>query len=121
MEAHVSSSLSLASRYSQNLSRLFKQNVFRHLGPAKTAKVPLNLTHMGNLCKVFDNPHNAFKSIHVTGTNGKGSVSLKCANVLQTLGFKTGLFISPHISSFRERIKVNGEMISVEKVTDYLD
>ena len=121
MESHVSQGLSMVFRYSQNLEKLFKTNVFRHNGPAKTAKVPLNLTHMSSLCKLFDNPHNRFKSIHVTGTNGKGSVSLKCASVLQTLGFKTGLFISPHISSFRERIKVNGEMISVEKVVEYLD
>jgi dihydrofolate synthase / folylpolyglutamate synthase len=57
----------------------------------------------------------------VAGTNGKGSVTLKCARVLETLGFKTGMFISPHISSFRERIRINGEMISVQKVVEYTD
>ena len=73
------------------------------------------------MCKQFGNPQNDFKSIHVTGTNGKGSVSVKCAHMLQTLGFKTGLFVSPHISSFRERIRINDEMIPVHKVVEYTD
>lgn len=111
----------MGARYTQNLARLFKWNVFRHQGPAHKAHVPLDLRQIGTLCKLFGNPHNTFRSIHVAGTNGKGSVTLKCATVLQTLGFKTGLFISPHISSFRERIRVNGEMITVQQVVDYTD
>jgi dihydrofolate synthase/folylpolyglutamate synthase len=68
---------------------------------------------MSLLASYFENPQNNFKSIHIAGTNGKGTVTLKTARALQYAGFKTGLFISPHISTFRERISVNGEMISV--------
>ena len=62
---------------------------------------------MRSLAGYFGNPQNMFKTIHVAGTNGKGSVSLKCARSLENAGFKTGLFISPHISTFRERITIN--------------
>jgi len=62
---------------------------------------------MRALTAYFGNPENKFKSIHIAGTNGKGTVSLKTARVLESAGFKTGLFISPHISSFRERITIN--------------
>lgn len=58
---------------------------------------------MQDLASKFDNCQNSFPSIHITGTNGKGSVSLKCARALSKSGLKVGLFISPHISSFRER------------------
>ena len=56
---------------------------------------------------MFGNPENDFKIVHVTGTNGKGSVSLKTARALEQLGFRVGLFTSPHISTFRERLQVN--------------
>ena len=59
----------------------------------------------------LDNPHLAFKSIHITGTNGKGSVALKSAYVLEKAGYKTGLYTSPHIFTFMERIKVNRKNI----------
>ncbi len=59
--------------------------------------------------KYLDYPHRAFKTIHVTGTNGKGSVSHMLAAILQIAGYKTGLFTSPHLKDFRERIKVNGQ------------
>ena len=64
------------------------------------------------LAEHFGNPINKMKIIHVAGTNGKGSVSLKVAKSLQKLGFKTGLFTSPHVNSFRERIRVNDKLIS---------
>lgn len=67
----------------------------------------------------LDNPHQKFKSIHVAGTNGKGSVSHMLAAILQTAGYKTGLYTSPHLKDFRERIKVNGEMISEKFVTSF--
>src|ERR1035437_7755577 len=60
----------------------------------------------------FDHPHRLYKTIHVAGTNGKGSVSHMLAAILQKAGYKTGLFTSPHLKDFRERIRVNGEMIS---------
>lgn len=67
------------------------------------------------------NPHRKFKTIHVAGTNGKGSVSSMLASVLMGLGYKVGLYTSPHLVDFRERIKVDGRMISREAVLDFLD
>ncbi len=66
------------------------------------------------------NPHRKFKTIHIAGTNGKGSVSHMIAAVLQKAGLKTGLYTSPHLVDFRERIKINGEMIPREYVYDFL-
>ena len=68
----------------------------------------------------FDHPHRLYKTIHVAGTNGKGSVSHMLAAILQKAGYKTGLFTSPHLKDFRERIRVNGEMISREDVIDFI-
>ena len=66
-------------------------------------------------------PHRDFRIIHVAGTNGKGSVSSMLASVLMGLGYKVGLYTSPHLVDFRERIKVDGEMISHEAVLDFLE
>ena len=64
------------------------------------------------LDEYFGHPHSGYRTIHVAGTNGKGSVSHMIASVLQEAGFKTGLYTSPHLKDFRERIKVDGEMIA---------
>ncbi len=69
----------------------------------------------------FGHPHQNFKTIHVAGTNGKGSVSHMLAAVFQKAGYKTGLYTSPHLVDFRERIKVNGEMISKDEVTEWVE
>ena len=68
----------------------------------------------------FKSPHRRYKSIHVAGTNGKGSVSHILASVLQSAGYKVGLFTSPHLKDFRERIKVNGALISEEEVIHFV-
>lgn len=80
-----------------------------------------------NTCKLLEhlgNPHLRFKSIHVAGTNGKGSTSHSLAAVFQAAGYKTGLYTSPHLVDFRERIRINGQMIPekrvIERVTDWL-
>ncbi|MDR1974786.1 MAG: bifunctional folylpolyglutamate synthase/dihydrofolate synthase [Bacteroidales bacterium] len=73
------------------------------------------------LMNLFDNPQNKFKSVHVAGTNGKGSCSHSIAAVLQVAGYKTGLFTSPHLKDFRERIRINGEMIPKEKVVNFYE
>lgn len=73
------------------------------------------------LDRFFGHPHTKFKSIHVAGTNGKGSTSHTIASVLQQQGYKTGLYTSPHLVDFRERIKVDGEMIPREAVTDFVE
>ena len=78
-----------------------------------------NLDNTIRLCGSLDNPHTKFKSVHIAGTNGKGSVSHILAAIFQTAGYKTGLYTSPHLKDFRERIKVNGEMISEGFVIDF--
>jgi dihydrofolate synthase/folylpolyglutamate synthase len=80
-----------------------------------------DLTNTLELCKRLDNPQHKFKSIHVGGTNGKGSTSHMLAAVLQTAGYKTGLYTSPHLKDFRERIRVNGQMISERTVIDFVE
>ena len=72
------------------------------------------------LDKYFGHPHTKFKTIHVGGTNGKGSTSHSIAAVLQSAGYKVGLFTSPHLVDFRERIRVNGEMMAEEYVVDFV-
>lgn len=72
------------------------------------------LGHLGN-------PHHNFKSVHVAGTNGKGSTSHMLASIFQEAGYKTGLYTSPHLRDFRERIRINGEMIPEEHVIEFID
>lgn len=69
----------------------------------------------------FGNPHRKFKAIHVGGTNGKGSTSHMLASILQTAGYKTGLYTSPHLVDFRERMRINGKMIPESEVVDFLN
>ena len=72
-------------------------------------------------CRLLGNPQRNFFTIHVAGTNGKGSVSHIIASVLQQAGYRTGLFTSPHLQDFRERIKVDGEMIPKQKIVNFVD
>ena len=65
-------------------------------------------------------PHKKFKSIHIAGTNGKGSVSHMLAAILQSAGYRTGLYTSPHLIDFRERIRINGEVIAERDVVEYV-
>jgi hypothetical protein len=94
--------------YHNLLRKLYNINL---LNPVK-----MGLDNARSLYKLFDEPVKNIPIIHVAGTNGKGSVSLKVATCLKIGGVKTGLFVSPHISSFRERIQVNGESMSEETV-----
>lgn len=73
------------------------------------------------LASFFDNPHQKFKSIHVGGTNGKGSTSHMLSSVLQSQGYKVGLYTSPHLVDFRERIKINGRMIPEKNVVEFVE
>ncbi|MBO9572475.1 MAG: bifunctional folylpolyglutamate synthase/dihydrofolate synthase [Chitinophagaceae bacterium] len=73
------------------------------------------------LCNYLGNPQHKIKFIHVAGTNGKGSVSHMLASVLQTQGYKTGLYTSPHLKDFRERIRINGKMIPEAEVIEFID
>jgi dihydrofolate synthase/folylpolyglutamate synthase len=92
--------------------------MFSRMGSAAFKK---DLTNTLLLCEGLDNPHKKFKSIHVGGTNGKGSVSHMMAAIFQTAGYKTGLYTSPHLYDFRERIRVHGMMCSEGFVIDFVE
>lgn len=103
--------------YQETLDYLFNRlPMFSHIGAAAFKK---DLTNTIRLCEALGNPHQRFKTIHVAGTNGKGSTSHMLAAILQTAGYKTGLYTSPHLKDFRERIKVNGEMCCEAFVTQF--
>jgi len=96
--------------YLQTIEYLFSRlPMYSRIGVAAFKK---DLTNTITLCEHLGNPHHKFKSIHIAGTNGKGSVSHMLAAILQTAGYKTGLYTSPHLKDFRERIKVKGNEIS---------
>ena len=84
------------------------------------AAYKVDLSNTLKLMSHLETPQKSFKSVHVAGTNGKGSTSHMLASVLQEAGYKTGLYTSPHLKDFRERIKVNGELITEEAVTDFV-
>lgn len=80
-----------------------------------------DLTATLNLANYLNNPEKSFKSVHVAGTNGKGSTSHMLASVFQEAGYKTALYTSPHLKDFRERIKINGEMIPKKNVSEFVE
>jgi dihydrofolate synthase/folylpolyglutamate synthase len=105
--------------YTEVLEFLYSQlPMFQRLGAAAYKN---NLDNTLRLDEMFDHPHRTFKSIHIAGTNGKGSVSHMLASVLQEAGYKTGLYTSPHLKDFRERIRVNGEMITEKAVVQFVE
>lgn len=105
--------------YQETIEYLFNSTpVFEKVG-AKAYKPGLQTTE--TLDKHFGHPHRQFKSIHVAGTNGKGSCSHTLAAILQSEGYKVGLFTSPHLVDFRERIRVNGECISEQYIIDFVE
>jgi dihydrofolate synthase/folylpolyglutamate synthase len=104
--------------YQQTLDFLYsKLPMFTRVGASAFKK---DLTNTIILCEALDNPQDKFKSIHVAGTNGKGSTSHMLASVLQAQGYKTGLYTSPHLKDFRERIRINGKMISKTEVVSFI-
>lgn len=107
------------AKYDEALEWLFRQlPMFSRIGAA--AYKPGLDTSLA-LDSYFGHPHRRFRSIHVGGTNGKGSTSHSLAAVLQSQGYKTGLYTSPHLADFRERIRVDGEMIPRHAVTDFVE
>jgi len=104
--------------YQQTLDFLYsKLPMFTRVGASAFKK---DLTNTLILCEALQQPQNKFKSIHVAGTNGKGSTSHMLAAVLQAQGLKTGLYTSPHLKDFRERIRINGKMISKTEVVAFV-
>ncbi|MBA9077415.1 folylpolyglutamate synthase/dihydrofolate synthase family protein [Rufibacter quisquiliarum] len=105
--------------YEQALEYLYQQlPMFHRIGNAAFKK---SLDNIIALTKALDNPQQHFKTVHVAGTNGKGSSSSMMAAILQAAGYKTGLYTSPHLKEFTERVRVNGEMISKENVARFTE
>ncbi len=105
--------------YEQAVHYLYnKLPMFTRMG-AKAYKA--DLTNTIALCTSLGNPQNKIKTVHIAGTNGKGSTSHMLAAIFQKCGYKTGLYTSPHLKDFRERIKVNGEMITENFVTEFVE
>ena len=105
--------------YQRTVDYLFSRlPMFSKIGAAAFKK---DLVNIRKLCDFLGDPHTKFKSIHIAGTNGKGSVSHMLAAILQKAGYKTALYTSPHLKDFRERIKINGEMIDETFVVDFTE
>ncbi len=105
--------------YKEAIDWLFAQlPMFSRVGAA--AYKP-GLERSEELSRHFGNPHRRWKAIHVAGTNGKGSVSNLIAATLQSQGYRTALYTSPHLVDFRERMRVNGEMIPEDKVVGFVE
>lgn len=104
--------------YQETLNYLYNSTpVFEHVGAVAYKE---GLQNTLALDKHFNHPHANFKTIHIAGTNGKGSCSHSLASILQEAGYKVGLYTSPHLVDFRERIRVNGQCISKERVVKFV-
>jgi dihydrofolate synthase/folylpolyglutamate synthase len=105
--------------YTQTIDYLFnKLPMFSRIGEAAIKK---DLTNTIALCAFLGHPEQKIKTIHIAGTNGKGSVAHILASVLQQAGYKTGLYTSPHLKDFRERIKINGKPCSEKFVVKFTE
>jgi dihydrofolate synthase/folylpolyglutamate synthase len=105
--------------YQQTLDYIFqKLPMFSRIGSAAYKK---DLDNIRALCEYLGNPQQHFQTIHVGGTNGKGSTSHMLAAVMQSSGYKTGLYTSPHLYDFRERIRINGDMITTDFVIQFVE
>ena len=104
--------------YQETLNYLYNSTpVFEHVGAVAYKEGMQNTLALD---KHFNHPHTNFKTIHIAGTNGKGSCSHSLASILQEAGYKVGLYTSPHLVDFRERIRVNGQCISKERVVKFV-
>ncbi|HNY02914.1 MAG TPA: Mur ligase family protein, partial [Bacteroidales bacterium] len=103
--------------YEQTLEYLYAQlPMYHRIGPQA---YKADLVNTLALCRILGNPQNTFPTIHITGTNGKGSVSHMLASILQASGYRTGLYTSPHLKDFRERIRIDGRMIGKREVIGF--
>lgn len=106
-------------QYSNTIDYLYNKLPFYQRIGVPAYKKDLNNTW--KLMELLDHPERSFKSIHVAGTNGKGSISILLSEILRSHGYKTGLYTSPHFKDFRERIRVNGHKIPQNAVIDFVD
>jgi dihydrofolate synthase/folylpolyglutamate synthase len=109
----------MSKSYQQTIEWLFAQLPMFHRVGAAAYKANLDNTYA--LMNACGQPHIGLKTIHIAGTNGKGSSSHMLASIFQSHGYKTGLYTSPHLVDFRERIRINGEMISQENVIEFVE
>ncbi len=106
-------------KYKATVEYLYRQlPFFQRQG---NAALKLDLTRTIDLLRALRNPHHDFRTVHIAGTNGKGSSAFAIAAILSQSGFKTGLYTSPHLKDFRERIRVDGKMIEADYVVDFVD
>mgnify|MGYP003599158002 CR=1 FL=1 len=105
--------------YQETLDWMFlKLPMYQKIGASAHTK---DLTNTWAFSNYLNNPEKEFKSIHIAGTNGKGSTSHLLASIFQEAGYKVGLYTSPHLKDFRERIKINGEEIPENFVTQFVE
>lgn len=105
--------------YQEVLNYLYERlPMFQRMGAPAIKK---DLTNTLRLLEGLDNPHRKFKSVHIAGTNGKGSSAHALASILQCAGYQTGLYTSPHLKSFTERIRLNGEEVDTKFVTKFVN
>ena len=105
-------------KYEEALNYLFsKLPMYQRTGAAAYKK---DIGNIVTACEMLENPHDKFKSIHIAGTNGKGSTAHMLSSIFQEAGYKIGLYTSPHLKDFRERIKINGIPISKEKTINFI-
>jgi len=105
--------------YQQTVDYLYQHlPMFTRVGAAALKN---DLHNTLELCNLLDNPQHKFKSIHIAGTNGKGSTSHMLAAILQQAGYKVGLYTSPHLQDFRERIRINGQMVPEKFVVEFVE
>ena len=106
--------------YAQTLDFLYNRlPMYQRTGSTPNYRIDLGNTH--RLMAELGHPERQFECIHVAGTNGKGSVCHMLASVLQEAGYKTGLYTSPHLLDFRERVRINGQMIAEQAVIDFVE
>ncbi len=108
-----------SNAYAKTLDYLYSRLPMFHRVGAAAYKA--NLDNTVAICKALGNPERKFRSIHIAGTNGKGSTSHLLAAVFQEAGYKTGLYTSPHLKDFRERIRINGKMIPKSRVVKFVE
>lgn len=104
--------------YEETMAYLFERlPMFQRIGKTAFKK---DLTNTLKLCELLGNPQRKFKSVHIAGTNGKGSTAHSLASILQESSYKTGLYTSPHLKSFTERIKINGAEVKTDFIVDFV-
>src|SRR5262245_21581476 len=113
--------MDIESQYDKALDYLYSFVDYSLKHSSELAKAELNLDRIYALMDELGNPQNKYPVIHVAGTKGKGSVCALCASALQAAGYRTGLYTSPHLLDYCERIQINGKLISHEQLVELVE